>query len=531
MRRYLRGFAILLTLIPVLARAQAPPVTAYQAPWNPVGSTASLSVTNATGNVVLGWVASGQAAPATALVCNTGSKTAYVKLGTSAVTAATTDFPVYANSGGPPLCASLALNGASYIAGITGGVDTTSLTISAGTGQAGGPARYGSGGGGMAIDAANATAAALGNIVTLATGCNDVTKVVSGTGTCITISSGLTVGTTTITGGTTNQLLYDNAGVVGEVAGCSNGVYRTNVSFVASCSTILPTALSASSMTLTSPTLITAALGTPTSGVATNLTGTASGLTAGNVSGTGVGSLTSLALGGCAIGTNALCTTGTITASGTITTGGDFASSIGSSGLITPIVAGVSFKNASANIVRIWNQGGGINGIVGVSANFIGWVAGSDLSQAADTVFTRRAAASVQLGQADAAAPVAQILSAQSVVAGTSNTAGATLTIQGSLSTGSGGGDVVIKTTASSAGATAQNTGTTALTLSGGTQNATFAALAVSKGYTVDTLPAGVTGAIAYVTDAVACTFLATPVHSGAVTCPVFYNGTAWVGG
>lgn len=37
------------------------------------------------------------------------------------------------------------------------------------------------------------------------------------------------------------------------------------------------------SPTITSPTLITPALGTPTSGVATNLTGTASGLTAGNV--------------------------------------------------------------------------------------------------------------------------------------------------------------------------------------------------------------------------------------------------------
>ena len=52
------------------------------------------------------------------------------------------------------------------------------------------------------------------------------------------------------------------------------------------------------------------ALGTPSSGVATNLTGTAAGLTAGNVSGTGVGSLASLAIGGATIGSNALAVTG-----------------------------------------------------------------------------------------------------------------------------------------------------------------------------------------------------------------------------
>lgn len=60
------------------------------------------------------------------------------------------------------------------------------------------------------------------------------------------------------------------------------------------------------------------ALGTPSSGVGTNLTGTASGLTAGNVSGTGVGSLTSLAIGGATIGTNALAVTGTGAISGRV---------------------------------------------------------------------------------------------------------------------------------------------------------------------------------------------------------------------
>lgn len=49
------------------------------------------------------------------------------------------------------------------------------------------------------------------------------------------------------------------------------------------------------------------------------------------------------------------------------------------------------------------------------------------------------------------------------------------------------------------------------------------------KGYTVATLPAGVTGQVAYVTDALAPSFLVTIVGGGAVTTPVFYNGTNWV--
>ena len=50
-------------------------------------------------------------------------------------------------------------------------------------------------------------------------------------------------------------------------------------------------------------------------------------------------------------------------------------------------------------------------------------------------------------------------------------------------------------------------------------------------GYTVATLPAGVVGARAYVTDALAPTFGATVVTGGAITIPVFYNGTNWIVG
>lgn len=49
------------------------------------------------------------------------------------------------------------------------------------------------------------------------------------------------------------------------------------------------------------------------------------------------------------------------------------------------------------------------------------------------------------------------------------------------------------------------------------------------KGYTVATLPAGTQGDTAFVTDALAPTFLGAIVGGGAVVSPVFYNGTAWV--
>jgi len=48
-------------------------------------------------------------------------------------------------------------------------------------------------------------------------------------------------------------------------------------------------------------------------------------------------------------------------------------------------------------------------------------------------------------------------------------------------------------------------------------------------GYNVATLPAGVTGARAYVTDATAPTWNAALTGGGAVKCPAFYNGSAWV--
>ena len=72
-----------------------------------------------------------------------------------------------------------------------------------------------------------------------------------GSGNLSWVLGGLTIGSSTISGGTTGRILYDNGGVLGEVATTGSG----------------------SVVLATSPTLVTPALGTPASGVATNLTG------------------------------------------------------------------------------------------------------------------------------------------------------------------------------------------------------------------------------------------------------------------
>jgi len=72
----------------------------------------------------------------------------------------------------------------------------------------------------------------------------------------------------------------------------------------------------------------------------------------------------------------------------------------------------------------------------------------------------------VQVGPPDAAAPVAMTLGAQSVSAGTSNTAGVDLTINGSRGTGAGaGGKIVLRTAAAGGSGSSQNALTAALTI------------------------------------------------------------------
>lgn len=64
-----------------------------------------------------------------------------------------------------------------------------------------------------------------------------------------------------------------------------------------------------------------------------------------------------------------------------------------------------------------------------------------------------------------------------------------------------------------------------------GSGNLSVTGTVKTGGYTVATLPTGVTGARAYVTNALTPTFGSTVVGGGTVTIPVFYNGTNWIVG
>jgi len=86
------------------------------------------------------------------------------------------------------------------------------------------------------------------------------------------------------------------------------------------------------------------------------------------------------------------------------------------------------------------------------------WASGTSGSGTRDLFLGRRAAANLRLGAADAAAPVAQTLSVQSVSVGTSNASGALWSLDGSQGTGTGaGGSVRIRTAPAGSTGTAQN--------------------------------------------------------------------------
>lgn len=110
-------------------------------------------------------------------------------------------------------------------------------------------------------------------------------------------------------------------------------------------------------------------------------------------------------------------------------------------------------------------------GVVGVGTGAEGSVAGTvsaaQLTLGADAIQTRRAAATLQLGAADSATPVAQTLAFQGSRGGTdTNTAGADATIQGSLGTGTGAsGKIVFKIGTPNASGSTQHTANTVLTL------------------------------------------------------------------
>ena len=154
-----------------------------------------------------------------------------------------------------------------------------------------------------------------------------------------------------------------------------------------------------------------------------------------------------------------------------------------------------------------------------------GFSSSSDAAGGADTYITRKAAANLRFGQADATTPVAQTLSVQSITGTNASAAAYPFKITGAQGTGNAaGGSIIFQVAPAGGSGASQNTLVDALTI------ASNKTVIVGAAFTVATLPAaGTQGRRAWVTDATVPTFLGTLTGGGAVVCPVFDNGTAWV--
>ena len=158
------------------------------------------------------------------------------------------------------------------------------------------------------------------------------------------------------------------------------------------------------------------------------------------------------------------------TTKASITKGGQVVATGANYNIPAFLIAGTGFGLAT-NGSSLYLTDNSSNGQLGVNGNSA-YIGGQ-----IDTFLSRKAAANLRLGKDDVAAPIAQTLSVQSVVAGTSNTAGANLTIQGSQSTGTGvGGPIIFQVSpaGTAANGTVQNALVNALTLSGDGTTYTF---------------------------------------------------------
>jgi hypothetical protein len=326
----------------------------------------------------------------------------------------------------------------------------------------------------------------------------------SGTASWQTVATGLTIGTTATSGGAAGQIMFDTGSVLQE----SSGLVWDNTNKALS-------TLGGGTVTTSNPVINASqtwnASGTTFTGIKLNVTNTASAA-ASVLMDLQVGSASKFS----------------VTPNGYLNfVGGNFAFlSNGSSVLNYGITRSGFFYGGSllTNSFGFTSNGMYENSLTYQIINSNATVLAFNN---ATCVLSAPTAATWQLGSANAASPVAQTLSVQSVVAGTSNTAGQNFTIAGSQGTGTGvGGDIIFQVAPAGSSGTAQNALATALRVY---NNKT---VFVGAGFTVAGLPAaGTAGRRAYVTDALAPTFLGTLTGGGSVVTPVFDNGTAWVAG
>lgn len=101
----------------------------------------------------------------------------------------------------------------------------------------------------------------------------------------------------------------------------------------------------------------------------------------------------------------------------------------------------------------------------------LAWSSGTTAGSTQDTILTRAGVATLQHGAADAAAPVAQTISFQSVATGTTDTAGVNTTFKASRGTGTGaGGSFIFQVAAAGSTGSTQNAYATALTINSSKQ-------------------------------------------------------------
>lgn len=233
--------------------------------------------------------------------------------------------------------------------------------------------------------------------------------------------------------------LLGAAGMVMKFTGASSGTVIITPQSVAGTPTLaLPNASGTFAVSASGPLALSATTGALT--CSTCLTANQTITLSGDVTGSGATAITTtLATAQPAAHTWALAQTFTVAPVFTDQPGSRTALGLG------------TMATQNANAVAI--TGGTITGITSLSLT-----SAATLDWNSDVFIGRNAAAVFRYGQADAASPVAQTISAQSVVAGTSNISGANFTIAASRGTGTGtSGDVIIQTGIAGTTGTSQN--------------------------------------------------------------------------
>lgn len=310
----------------------------------------------------------------------------------------------------------------------------------------------------------------------------------SGSGLTITGGAGdggVTIGTTTITGGTTGRLLYDNAGVVSEA---------------------LVTVVSATRLQL----------GVADNASPTERTLSFEGATAGATDAGVYGALRAPATTGAAAQSGLVLQVPVTGSSGTsanafidalhITSRGPFGIPLNNGGFMIGDSLGGFAGTGDQNSVTMFISNRPVLGASpflcgggGVSTAALGFFASnySITGIQYPTAFLRYggAANTVTWGDVDAAAPAAQVQSVQNVSDGTTDTAGANWTMQGSRGTGTGaGGNINLQVALPGATGTTQNALATMASVNGST-----GLLDLTKGTTIAPAAAPATPASGWV--------------------------------